>query len=85
MFIMFNMHACVCTHVCACVCGCVHAHVCGRCPHPPGGIPAQISKNAIRLGTNQDISIPFKDLESVSGVSFWWMDGWVSGSKHVKS
>ena len=48
MFIMFNMHACVCT--------CAHAW---GCPHPtppppthpptPRGVPPQISKNAIRL------------------------------------
>ena len=56
IFIMFNMHACVCAHVCMCMH--VHAHACmhGGCPHPtlpppthpPGGYP-QISKNAIRL------------------------------------
>ena len=48
MFIMFNMHACVCT--CACMCAC--ARVCGggapTQPHPthppPEGIPTQISK-----------------------------------------
>ena len=54
MFIMFNMHACVCARVCACV----SVHVCGGYPHPtppppthppPRGVLPQISKNAIRL------------------------------------
>ena len=51
MFIMFNMHACVCARACACTCmgGAptpTHPHT-----HPPthqGGTP-QISKNAIKL------------------------------------
>ena len=40
---------------------------------------------------NIDISIPFEDLESVEnsppmgGCFLWWVDGWVSGSKDVKS
>ena len=64
MFIMFNMHACVCTRACACVRVRVHVHMRGGCPHPPpppppthppthpptqGGVPPQISKNVIRL------------------------------------
>ena len=88
IFIMFNMHACVCAHACTCMC----AHVHGRCPHPtppppthpptPQGGTPQISKNAIRLERIQDISIPFKDLESLEnsppmgGVFF---GGWVGG------
>ena len=32
MFIMFNMHACVCARACACVHA--RAHVRGGCPHP---------------------------------------------------
>ena len=55
MFIMFNMHACVCAR--AAVCVRVRAHVRGGRPHPtppapthpPGGGPREISKNAIRL------------------------------------
>ena len=47
MFIMFNMHACVCAHAC------MHVHmrtyVRGAPTQPPGGVPSQISKNAIRL------------------------------------
>ena len=55
MFIMFNMHACMCAHACACVRARARVHVRGGCPHPPthpptrGGTPPQISKNAIRL------------------------------------
>ena len=59
MFIMFNMHACVRARVCACVRMRARVHVRGGCPHPtppppppthpPGGVPSQISKNAIRL------------------------------------
>ena len=56
MFIMFNMHACVCARACMCVCMCAHVYVREGCPHPihphpptPRGVPPQISKNAIRL------------------------------------
>ena len=57
MFIMFNMHACVYACVCghACMCACVWG-VPPPNPNPthpptlpPGGVPPQISKNAIRL------------------------------------
>ena len=73
---------------------CVHAHVSGGAPThpiPPRGNTPQISKNAIKLGRNQDISILFEDLEPVEtsppmgGCLVWWVGGWVSGSKHVKS
>ena len=37
MFIMFNMHACVCARVCTCIC--VHAHMYGGCPHPMPPLP----------------------------------------------
>ena len=59
-------------------------------PPPPGGTP-RISKNSIRLGTNWDISILFKDLKSVethtpiAGCMVWWVDGWVNRWGHVKS
>ena len=62
MFIMFNMHACVCARACVCVCVRVCMCTCARAwgvpppnptpthppTHPQGGAP-QISKNAIRL------------------------------------
>ena len=54
MFIMFNMHACMRAR--ACVCVRARAHMRGGCPHPippppthQGGVPPQISKNAIIL------------------------------------
>ena len=83
-----------CMHVCkhvrarACVRTCVGGAPTQSHPHPPthqGGYPPQISKNAIRLGTNQDISIPFEDLESVEnsppmgGCFFGWVGGWMGG------
>ena len=55
MFIMFNMHACVCARACTCVRARACPHVRGGCPHPtpplptPQGGAPQISKNAIRL------------------------------------
>ena len=59
MFIMFNMHACVCARACVRACACACARAWGVPPpnptpthpptHPPGGVPPQISKNAIRL------------------------------------
>ena len=65
MFIMFNMHACVCARACVCVRTCVggtptqpysHPPTHPTLPpsthpptHPPGGVPPQISKNVIRL------------------------------------
>ena len=103
MFIMFNMHACVCAHACTCVCVHARAHVRGGCLHPtpsppthpptpPGGYP-QISKNAIRLERIKifrfclkiwnlwRIPHPWVGVFLVGG----WVDGWVSGSKDVKS
>ena len=35
MFIMFNMHACVCAIACACMHVCAHAHVRGGTPTQP--------------------------------------------------
>ena len=98
MFIMFNMHACVCARACACM----HAHVRGGCPHPtppppthpPGGVPPQISKNAIKLEQIKIFQFRLKiwNLWRIPhpwvGVFFLvggWVDGWVSGSKDVKS
>ena len=59
MFIMFNMHACVCARVCVCVRARARADVRGGAPTqphpqppshpPPRGVPLQISKNAIKL------------------------------------
>ena len=38
-----------CMHVCACVCTCVGGAPTQSHPHPLGGYPPQISRNAIRL------------------------------------
>ena len=98
IFIMFNKHACVCACACACVHARVHAHMCGRCPHPtplPHTHPPtpQISKNAIilerikifrfrlKIWNLWRIPHPWVGVFLVGG----WVDGWVSGSKDVKS
>ena len=70
MFIMFNMHACVCARAYACVRARARAHVHGGCPHPtppppthpptPQGVPPQISKNAIRLERIEIFRFRFK-------------------------
>ena len=54
IFIMFNMHACMCAHACMCMCMCAYVGGAPTQPHPPThppprGVPLQISKNAIRL------------------------------------
>ena len=43
MFIMFNMHACVCARACVCVRACAHTHVHGGCPHPTPPLPTHPS------------------------------------------
>ena len=92
MFIMFNMHACVCTHACACVHVHACAHVHGGCPrpnppiptHPPprGGTP-QISKNAIRLEQIEIFQFRLKiwNLWRIrhSWVDVFWGGGWMGG------
>ena len=89
MFIMFNMHACVCmcVHVRACVHmrgGCDKTHPTPLHPptHPQGGTPPNWVKTFDKTWTNQDISIPFEDLESVEnsppmGGCFGLVGGWV--------
>ena len=95
---MFNMH------VCACVCVRVHACMHGTPPHTPIPIPTPSThlppprgvdpRNHLKFdntSTDQDISIPFKDLKSVknsppmSGCVVWWVVGWVDGWGLVKS
>ena len=99
MFIMFNMHACVCARAYACVRA--RAHVRGGCPHPtppppthpPGGVPPQISKNAIKLERIKIFQFRLKIWNLWRIPHAWvgvflvggWVDGWVSGSKDVKS
>ena len=84
MFIMFNMHACVCARVCACMC----THLWGvpkpnPTPTPQGGTP-QISKNAIRLERFEIFRFRLKiwNLWRIPhpwvGVFFGgWVGGWV--------
>ena len=92
MLIMFNMNVHACVHVCAYMCmhACIghppHTHTHPH-PHPPpsqGGTPHnQLKFDNTR--TNQDISIPFKDLKSVknSPPMDWcivrWVGGWMGG------
>ena len=71
MFIMFNMHACVCTCVCAYVC--VHVHVHGSAlthppTHPQQGTP-KIRNDAISL----------EQIEVFGLVHQWWVGGWMGG------
>ena len=89
------MCVCMCVRVYACAC----THVWGVPPlnptptlPPPRGVPPQISKNAIRLERIEifrfrlkiwnlwRISHPWVGVFLVGG----WVDGWVSGSKHVE-
>ena len=93
------MHVCVHVrvhvYVCMCMCTCMggaptqlHSHP----PTPQGGTP-QISKNTIKLEQIEifqfrlkiwnlwRIPHPWVGVFLVGG----WVDGWVSGSKHVKS
>ena len=91
MFIMFNMHVCVC----ACVCVCVHVCVHGTPPThpyppsppsthlpPPGGWIPGISKNLITLALIKIFQFCLKiwNLWKIShpwvGV---WFGGWVGG------
>ena len=52
--------------------------------HPQGGDPWNQLKFD-NTSTNQDISIPFKDLKSVNnyppmgGCIIWWVSGWLGG------
>ena len=83
-----HVHACIRMHVCTCIGGApTHPPT-----HPPGGTP-QISKNAVRLERIKifrfclkiwnlwGIPHPWVGVFVVGG----WVDGWGSGSKHVKS
>ena len=87
MFIMFNMHACVCVHLRTC------AHMHGGCPHPtpppthqpthpPGGVPPQISKNTIRLERIEIFRFRLK-IRNLWRIPHPWVDvlfgGWVGG------
>ena len=91
-----------CMHVCAHVRARAHAHVRGGCPnpipppphppiHPPGGVPPQISKNAIRLERIKIFRFRLKiwNLWRIPhllvGVFLGGVGGWMGGSKDVKS
>ena len=56
---------------------------------PPGDSQNQLKFD--NTWTNQDISIPFKDLKSVQnsppmgGCMVWWAVGWVDGCDQVKT
>ena len=84
MFIMFNIHACVCA--------CMHVRTCMGVPPPnptsthppPRGVPSQISKNAIRLEQIDIFWFRFKiwnlwRLSHHGWVFFWLMGGWMGG------
>ena len=93
MHVCAHMRARACMHVCMRTCvGGAHTQ-----PHPPthpptpqGGTP-QISKNAIKLELITIFRFRLKiwNLWRIPhpwvGCFFWWVDGWVSGSKDVKS
>ena len=99
MFIMFNMHACMYVRMRVRMHTYVGGAPTYPTPthpptHPPGwGVPPQISKNAIRLERIKifrfclkiwnlwRIPHPWVVIFLVGG----WVDGWVSGSKDVKS
>ena len=116
MFIMFNMHACMCARACMCMRACARVHMNGGVPppnptptptpthptpppppppptHPAGGVPPQISKNAIRLERIKIFRFRLKIWNLWRIPHLWmgvflvggWVDGWVSGSKDVKS
>ena len=61
--------------------------------HHPGGYPPQISKNAIRLEQIKIFRFRLKIWNLWRILHLWvgvflvggWVDGWVSGSKDVKS
>ena len=92
MFSMFNMHVCACVRVC------VHAFMHGTPPThpylppppsthlpPPRGVDPRNHLKFDNTSTDQDISIPFKDLKSVKnsppmgGCVVWWVGGWLGG------
>ena len=88
---------CMCVHACTCACawGMPPPTPTQPHPHPPnprGGTP-QISKNVIRLERIEIFRFRLKiwNLWRISHPSVGvflvggWVDGWVSGSKHVKS
>ena len=88
MFIMFNMHACVCV----CMRACAHMHVGCLHPTPPplthpptpqGGTP-QISKITIRIERIEVFRFHLKiwnlwRLPHPWVDVFWWLGGWVGG------
>ena len=94
MLIMFNMHVHACVRVCACMCMHLwighpphthtHPHPHPPIHHPPEGTPYNQLKFD-NTWTNQDISIPFKDLKSVKnsppmgGCMVRWVGGWMGG------
>ena len=86
---------CMCVHMHVCMCGgCPHPTPPPTHPPTPQGGTPQISKNAIRLEQIEifrfclkiwnlwRIPHPWVGVFLVVG---GWVDGWVSGSKHVKS
>ena len=94
------MHVCVHVRACVCMCVHVRTCVWGaHHPIPPPSIhpptprwvPPQISKNAIRLERIEIFRFRLKIWNlwriphPLVGVFFWWVGGWVSGSKDVKS
>ena len=81
---------CMCMCACMCVYACVHGTLRHIHIHPqlihPLATPWGNSWNHLKFNntwTNQDISIPFKDLKSVKnyaplgGCMVWWVGGWV--------
>ena len=88
MFSMFNMHVCVCMHVCAYM----SMHACMG--HPPTPMPTPTPSTHLppprgvdpwnhlkfdNTSTYQDISIPFEDFKSEEFPTHGWVCGLVVG------